>query len=41
MGLKFAGNSKGDPSSAKIMILMVTALSELGDIEAGRRRRHR
>lgn len=32
-GFEVCRQLKSDPSSAKIMILMVTALSELGDIE--------
>ncbi len=32
-GFEVCRQIKGDPSTAKIMILMVTALNELGDIE--------
>jgi len=32
-GFEVCRKLKGDPTTAKIMILMVTALSELGDIE--------
>lgn len=34
-GFEVCEKLKGDPSTSNIMILMVTALSELGDIERG------